>query len=83
MKNCISKVLGTVCSSKENDRCENCVNGVQIAILVLSALTCIFTLARLIYDIYGSKLCKCKKNSDDYEYDYSDIEIDEDDELGI
>ncbi|MBQ8569013.1 MAG: hypothetical protein IJ446_07335 [Oscillospiraceae bacterium] len=82
MKNSIGKVLCTVCSSKENDRCNNSVNCVQIAILVLSALTCIFTLARLIYDICGSKVCKCNCK-DDHEYDYSDIEIDEEDELGI
>ncbi|MGN1416272.1 MAG: hypothetical protein ACI4XF_05485 [Oscillospiraceae bacterium] len=66
------------CSS---ERDQSVHNGIQIAILVLSALSLIISAARLIYDVFGDKLRR--DDYDDYEnydYDPSDIyDLDEDD----
>lgn len=50
-------------------------NGIQVAILVLSALSLIISAARLIYDVFGDKLRRDDRDDDIdyYDYDPSDI----------
>lgn len=65
--------------STDNDQSVH--NGIQVAILILSALTLIISAARLIYDVFGDKLSKTDHDDyDDYDFDPSDIyDYDEDD----
>lgn len=65
--------------SSDSDRSVH--NGIQIAILILSALTLVISAARLIYDVLGDKLAK--DVPEDYDYDPSDIYDYDEDELSF
>ncbi|MDD7429379.1 MAG: hypothetical protein SOU50_06325 [Oscillospiraceae bacterium] len=58
--------------SSEGER--SVCSGIQVAILVLSALSLIISAARLIYDVFGDKLRRDDyEDYEDYDFDPSDI----------
>lgn len=70
------------CDSYSSEDNSSVNNGIQIAILILSAIAVIIGAIRLAYDIFGNKL---RRNEyDDYEnYDYDPSDIYDEDELSF